>query len=275
VVIVTALIALVQLDAAKTGKPGIIAIAVGSTALVAQSTIATASSALRSVGAAIADVPRLSAENAALRVRARALAAENARLNEALADAPEARALAREAAREPRGIVARTIGYDPENVSRQLTLDRGLAQGIHIDDGVVDEDGVVGRVIAATPFESTVLLVTDGASKVPAVVQRGRWWGIATGTGSRIRLQYVSQDAKLRVGDVVVTGTGRSFAAGLTIGRISHIDHPEGGLYQTAAVEPAVPFGRISRVIVLPHAERGGMDDPADPTADVDRATPQ
>ena len=50
---------------------------------------------------------------------------------------------------------------------------------------------------------------------------------------------------------MVVTGAGRSFRAGLVIGRISAIDHPEGALYQTALVEPAVAFGRIAHVVVV------------------------
>ncbi len=251
-VIVTALIALIQLDAAKSGKPSILAVAVGSSALYVQSAVTAASSALRDAGSGLSDAPRLAGENAALRARNRELAAENAQLSEALAEVPDARAIARAQALEPGGVVASIIGYDPENVFRQITLDRGANGGIAPDQGVVTEDGIVGRVIAVTPLESTVLLVTDGASKVPAVVQRGRWWGIATGTNGRIRLQYVSQDAKLRVGDTVVTGEGRSFHAGLAIGKITRVDHPEGALYQTAVVEPAVPFGRLSHVVVLP-----------------------
>jgi rod shape-determining protein MreC len=267
VVIVAALIALVQLDAAKTGKPSILAVAFGSSVLYLQSALATTSGALRGAGSGLADVPRLSAENAELRKRNRALTAVNARLNEALAQAPEARAIAAERALEPGGTIALAIGYDPENVSRQITLDHGDGAGLRPGDGVVNEDGVVGRVVAVTPLESTVLLVTDGASKVPAVVQRGRWWGIATGTGSRIRLQFVSQDAKLRVGDKVVTGEGRSFHAGLAIGTITRVDHPEGALYQTAVVEPAVAFGRLSHVLVLPQPH-GPDRDAANPRTD-------
>jgi cell shape-determining protein MreC len=102
------------------------------------------------------------------------------------------------------------------------------------------------------PISSKVLLVIDAASKLPAVVQRGRWWAIAVGTQTRIKLQYISQDAKLRRGDVVVTGEGRSFHAGTPIGRIAQISPPNAGaLDQTAVVEPAVSFGSLSRVLVL------------------------
>jgi rod shape-determining protein MreC len=251
-VIVAALIALVQLDAAKSGKPSILADAVTSTAFVFQSTVATVSGAVRGVGAGIAAAPHLATQNAELREKNRALRAENARLREALARSPEATAIASAMSAIPGGIEASAIGYDPENIDRIITLDRGSRAGIAADDGVVNEDGVVGRIVSATPLESTVLLVTDGASKVPAVVQRGRWWGIATGTNGRIRLEYISQDAKLRVGDAVVTGAGRSFRAGLPLGTIARVDHPDGALYQSAVLDPAAAFGRISRVIVVP-----------------------
>jgi cell shape-determining protein MreC len=70
------------------------------------------------------------------------------------------------------------------------------------------------------------LLIVDAASKLPAVVQHGRWWAIAIGTQTHLKLQYVSQDAKLQVGDVVVTGEGRSFHAGTLIGRICRFRRP-------------------------------------------------
>ncbi len=251
-VIVAALIALVQIDAAKSGKPSIIVIAVTSSAVFVQSAIAQTGNFARGLGQTLGDAPHLTGDNARLRERTTDLEHENDRLRETLAQAPELRALAAALANEPGSIAASTIGFDPENVSRTIVIDRGTGAGIKRDDGVINAEGVVGRVIDATPATSTVLLVSDGASKVPAVVQRGRWWGIATGTNGRVRMQYVSQDAKLKIGDVVVTGSGRSFRAGLKIGTIAKIVHPEGALYQTALVEPAVSFGRISRVLVVP-----------------------
>ncbi|MBV9407828.1 MAG: rod shape-determining protein MreC, partial [Candidatus Eremiobacteraeota bacterium] len=94
---------------------------------------------------------------------------------------------------------------------------------------------------------------TDATSKLPAVVQHGRWWAIAVGTSTRLKLQYVSQDAKLKVGDRVVTGEGRSFHAGVLIGRIIQVEpEPAGALDQTAIVQPAVDLSALSRVLVLP-----------------------
>ena len=252
-IIVAAAIALVQLESLRTGKPSLISIAVASVAVFAQGAATALQNGAHGAATAVADAPQLASQNAALREKNRVLRIENARLREALAAAPGAQAIARAAARFEAGVSANVVGYDPEALSRTVTLDRGAQAGIKLDDGVVNDDGVVGRIVAIAPFSSTVLLATDGASKVPAVVQRGRWWGIATGTNTSIRLEYVSQDAKLKAGDVVVTGEGRSFHAGLEIGRIARVDHPEGALYQTALVKPAVAFGRLERVLVVSH----------------------
>jgi len=82
-------------------------------------------------------------------------------------------------------------------------------------------------------------------------VQRGRWWGIATGADGTIGLRYVSQDARLRPGDRVVTGNGRSFRAGIPLGLVSTVVFPSGALYKSAAIDPAVDFGRLEHVVVL------------------------
>jgi rod shape-determining protein MreC len=256
-VIAAALVALVQLDAAKTGKPGPIAAAVTSVFLVVETGVNGAAEGLRGATGALGDAPHLYAINSDLSARNAALAAENARLREALAESPSAGALDRALQAHPGGVEAATIGYDPENTSRIITIDKGSQAGIERESGVVDADGSVGRVIEVDPFTSKVLLVTDPASKVPAVVQRGRWWGIASGTNSHIVLQFVSQDAKLAVGDAVVTGRGRSFAAGIALGTIASISHPDGALYQTAILQPAVSFGRLDRVVVLPRSAEG------------------
>jgi rod shape-determining protein MreC len=251
-IIVIAAIALIQVNAAKGGRPSFFDITVGSLVGVGQRLVTGTLDGIAHAGGAIADVPRYYAENERLNAKNRELAAENARLRDALSEVPGAAALQRALATNPKGIPASTIGVDLEGQTRTITLDRGSTSGITVDAAVVDADGAVGRVVSVQPFVSRVLLLTDPTSKIPAIAQRGRWWGIATGTNAHIQLQYVSQDAPLRVGDLVVTGEGRTFHAGVAIGRVTTIYRPQGALYQAAVLEPAARFGRIGRVLVLP-----------------------
>lgn len=197
--------------------------------------------------------PGLASENGRLRDENTMLRTQNDELQERLSRAPAANDFAQARLAHPDGIPATVIGFDPEGATRTITIDRGLKDGVQRDDGVVTGQGVVGRIVEVGPLSSNVLLVTDATSKLPAVVQKGRWWAIAVGTSTRVKLQYVSQDAKLHVGDRVVTGEGRSFHAGVLIGRIKQVEPiAAGALAQTAIVQPAADLSALTYVVVLP-----------------------
>jgi len=253
VVIVAALVALLQLDFARNGRTSPLTLTVTSVTAWAQLAVATIADVSRNAFTTVVRAPSLSSENARLSAENAALRTQNDELQEQLARIPAEQDLAQAKLAHPSGIAATVIAYDPEATLREITIDRGLKDGVHRDDGVISGDGVVGRVIEVDPLSSKVLLVTDPTSKLPALVQHGRWWTIAVGTSTRIKLQYVSQDAKLKVGDRVVTGEGRSFHAGVLIGRIRSIDpSAAGALDQSAVVQPAVNLSAVSRVLVVP-----------------------
>ncbi|MDQ2681554.1 MAG: rod shape-determining protein MreC [Candidatus Eremiobacteraeota bacterium] len=206
---------------------------------------------VRSGFANVVNIPHLDRENAALQAENRQLSQENARLHEtAAADAAQL-ALKPHLEEYPSAVQARVIGFPPENDSRSVTISAGSRAKITRDDGVLAADGVVGRVAEASPFTSKVILLTDYTSSVPAIVQRGRWWGIAKGNLADLRLEYVSQDATLKIGDKVVTGEARSFHSGALIGTIVSIEKSDSSLYQTAIVKPAVDFGSLDRLVIV------------------------
>ena len=252
-VIVAALVALLQLDFARSGRTSPLTLTVTAVSAYLQLAASAVVNGVRGGVTNVARTPGLANDNARLRAENDALRARNDELQERLAEAPAAQELANAQLAHPDGIAATVIGYDPEATTHVLTISTGARDGVSRDDGVVTGDGVIGRVVDVGPFSSNVLLVTDPTSKLPAVVQHGRWWAIAVGTSTRLKLQYVSQDAKLKVGDRVVTGEGRSFHAGVLIGRIIQVEpEPAGALDQTAIVQPAVDLSALSRVLVLP-----------------------
>lgn len=213
--------------------------------------IAATVGAVRSGATTIVALPALERENARLRTRNRQLVLENARLHE-LAAQYAAESAIRPVVELDRGIEARVVGFPPENESRAVTIDKGSREGVRRDDGVVNADGAVGRIASTGPWTSTVVLETDYTSRIPAIVGRGRWWGIARGNLSSVVLEYVPQDAPLRVGDTVVTGEGRSFHSGVPIGTVAAIERGDATLYQTAVLKTVVDFDALDRVVVIP-----------------------
>lgn len=248
-----ALVALLQLDFARAGRTSPLTVTVTAVSAYVQLVVSVVVNGARGGADAVVRTPGLAAENGRLRADDVKLRAANDELQERLARIPAAQDLATAKLAHPDGIPALVIGYDPEAATHVVTIDRGAKDGVHRDDGVATGRGVVGRVVEVSPFSSKVLLVTDATSKLPAVVQHGRWWAIAVGTSTRVKLQYVSQDAKLKLGDRVVTGEGRSFRAGILIGTIKQLEPVSAGaLDQTAIVQPAADLSALSNVVVLP-----------------------
>jgi rod shape-determining protein MreC len=251
-IIVAALVALVQVSAARTGNPSPLTTGVTSSALAGQEVISALISAVVNGGTTVAGLPGLARDNTDLRQRNRQLEQENARLNEQVAAYREEVAIAPRLNDYPRAVQARVIGYPPENGIETVTIDKGTSSHVHRDDGVLAAEGVVGRVVEAGPFASKVALITDFTSTIPALVQRGRYWGVARGNQTSVRLDYVSQDAPLRAGDRVITGEARSFHSGALIGTIVSVERSPSTLYQTAVLKPAVNFSRLDRLVVVP-----------------------
>ncbi|MBV9719026.1 MAG: rod shape-determining protein MreC [Candidatus Eremiobacteraeota bacterium] len=250
IIIAAALLALLQISAQRSGATSPISAVAGSVIEIGETGVAIAIRDARVFGSNVLALPSLERQNAQLRARNLALIEENARLHElAAADAAESRT-------QPivdlyHGVEARVVGFPPENESRAVTIDKGYRAGVRRDDGVLAADGVVGRVASAGPFSSSVVLVTDYTSRIPAIVQRGRWWGIARGNLGSVLVEYIPQDAPLRAGDVVVTGEGRSFHSGVPIGVVKSIERGDATLYQTAVLKTAVDLGSLDRVVVV------------------------
>lgn len=252
VIIVAALVALIQVSAARTGTTSPFSAAVDSVAGAFELALGWTTIAARGGMSKVAQTPHLWRENAQLHAQNARLTQANARLIEALATAVAARALAPTLAQNTRALEARVIGFPPEGESQSVTINSGARNGIHRDDGVVNADGVVGRIAEVTPFVSKVVLISDFTSSIPAMIAGGRWWGIAKGNLTSVRMEYISQDARVRVGDHVITGEARSFHSGALIGTIERIERSDTGLYQTATVRPATDLNSLDRVVVIP-----------------------
>lgn len=252
VIIVAALVALVQVTAARAGSTSPLSAAVDSITDVFQTLAGVATVTARTALLGLSQTPHLLRDNGTLRAENARLAQENAHLQELLAAGGADRQLAPMLSEYARSVEGRVIGFPPENETQAVTINKGYHDGIARDDGVINAQGVVGRVLEATPFVSKIVLITDYTSSVPAMIQRGRWWGIAKGNLTSVRVEFISQDAPIRVGDRVVTGEARSFHSGALIGTVKKIERSDTGLYQTAIVAPAADLSALDRIVVIP-----------------------
>ncbi|ACM21822.1 cell shape-determining protein MreC [Geotalea daltonii FRC-32] len=150
-------------------------------------------------------------------------------------------------------LAAGVIGEDGSPWFKTLFLDRGAAEGLQEGMPVVAVDGVIGRLVKVAAESSRVLLLTDHASGIAAVVQRSRARGVVKGTGDgRCSLEFTLRDEDVKVGDVIVTsGVGGGFPKGLKVGEVTMVKKGAYGIFQTVEVRPAVNISRLEEVLVL------------------------
>jgi rod shape-determining protein MreC len=98
--------------------------------------------------------------------------------------------------------------------------DAGVEQGVAIGNPVMNERGLLGRIVGVAHGVSRVLLLTDVASRTPVLVDRTGARAILTGDGgANPRLSYMRGTDPVKAGDRVLTsGDGGVFPRGLPVG---------------------------------------------------------
>ena len=147
------------------------------------------------------------------------------------------------------------IGEDSSSWFKTVVIDRGSVDGLREGMPVVANDGVVGQLVKVAAGSSRVLLLTDHASGIAAVVQRSRARGVVKGTGGgRCSLEFAQQDDDVKVGDAIITsGIGGIFPKGLPIGEVTMVKKGEYGIFQTVEVRPRVNLDRLEELLVILH----------------------
>jgi len=130
-------------------------------------------------------------------------------------------------------------------------IDKGRADGVTVDMPVVDESGLVGRVVSVTASEARIRLISDPTMRVAVRVERTGETGVLTGRGSgALVLEMFNTEAKLQKGDLLVTADGR-FPAGISVATILEDAEAEVGFSLRTTAVTTAQLSRIDFVLVL------------------------
>ncbi len=194
-------------------------------------------------------------DNKQFKARLESLEAQNARLQELSHENDRLRGLMKMSSENnvPVSVVANVIGYDASNWVKSISIDKGSSDGVQRGQPVIGAAGVVGQVIAAAPKSSRVLLLTDHASGVDAIIQSSRARGVVEGLGGSVcRWRFVLAADEVKIGDKVITsGADGIYPKGLLLGVVSDVDENSKGLFQSVEIDPAEDFLKLETVLVL------------------------
>ena len=151
-------------------------------------------------------------------------------------------------------LIAERLAIDLDPYSRRIVLNKGIRDGVHVGQSLIDANGIMGQVVEAGPFSSSAVLITDPSHALPVQVRRSGLLGIAVGTGplDQLELTHVPVNADVLVGDVLVTsGLGGRFPAGYPVGRVVNVERDAGRPFAQVTVESSANLERNREVLLV------------------------
>ena len=153
---------------------------------------------------------------------------------------------------------AKIVLWSSSNWSSSFTISKGETSGIELGDPVITEYGVVvGQITELGSTWATVSTVIDVDMSVGAFVGVTGASGMVIGEYSfmkknQAKLTYMADGAQIFVGDDVLTsGSGGAFPAGLVIGKLSAVKTESGGQLQYGVVNPGCDFSQLVQVFII------------------------
>lgn len=157
-------------------------------------------------------------------------------------------------------VPARVVAMGPaQSFSRTVTIDAGTRSGVHPDMTVLNNDGLVGRVLRADRATATVLLLVDQESVVGGRLGSSMEVGFLRGRGrvagsARLDLELVDDTADTAAGDPLVSWgskNGAPYVAGIPIGRVTSVHSTPREQSKQAVIAPFVDFTSLDLVGVV------------------------
>lgn len=166
-------------------------------------------------------------------------------------------------------IAAEVTGREADNWYEKLTINKGSKDGISENMAVVDQNGLLGKIVNVTENTSEVLLIIDSAGSLGGMLQKSSIQGVLQGIGGGkglINMTKLPYNADIQLNDVVITsGVGGVFPAGLLVGTVVKVNTSADGLSKEAIIQPYADFNDIQFVLVVhPSAKTETADDDTD-----------
>lgn len=190
--------------------------------------------------------------------RMTALEAENARLRDLL----EARAQVRDEVR-----VAEIMAVDANPYRHNIVIDIGEREGAYDGQAIVDVTGVIGQIIETGLTTSQAMLISDPSHSLPVEVNRNGLRTIANGTGEfgRLVLPFVTNNADIRPGDLLVTsGLGGAFPAGYPVAVVDTVNRIPQEPFADVTATPAAALDQVREVMLIWSSPKSRDEEPND-----------
>ncbi len=158
-------------------------------------------------------------------------------------------------------IMAHVINNSVTHAHNYLTIDKGALDGVKPDMGVIDQNGIVGKVNVVGPHSARVISLLNNNLRISCKVRNSEQVGSLVWDGkdtSTALLEELPRHAKFSKGDTIVTsGYSTAFPEGVPVGVVIEEKKYHDENFYTLSVRLFTDFTTLSTVRVV-------VDDMAD-----------
>ena len=151
--------------------------------------------------------------------------------------------------------MARVVSKDITEQTNLLTIDVGSRDSVEAGMPVINEQGIVGRVVLTSPRYSVVMPHQNTLFRVPGVIEALGREGIVRWDGQsvdQLTMDRVVKTEPVEPGMLVVTSPFSGvFPAGVPIGRVDTAYAAAGRNDYVIRLDPAAPISEVGFVYVL------------------------
>lgn len=162
---------------------------------------------------------------------------------------------------------ARIIAMDINQAYNYLTVNVGARDSVAVDMAVVDENGIVGKVIFVSENYARVMPYNNPNFRLPATILPIGATGVVRWDADhrhRLMMEYVSRTERVLPGQLVVTsGFSGIFPAGYSVGYVDSTATQTGKNEMQIFLQPTSPIDRAQYVFVVlsrPDPERLALE---------------
>ncbi len=152
---------------------------------------------------------------------------------------------------------AQIIGRDPSAWFDNCVINRGSLDGVKLNMPIVNNGGLIGRVVAVSPLTAQINLVTKDKSGLGGVIGElgtSNAIGVVSGNGKRelLEMGYVPGTVEVQVGEVVyTTGQDGIYPPGLKLGEVAEVRPGSATVPQQIFIKPSAKLFAMQEVAVL------------------------
>ncbi len=194
--------------------------------------------------------------------------AENERLRQALVDASTKVSILEEAGREnirlrsilgfepPTGyglLPAKVLSVSGDRLPTTAVINKGSEDGVGLNQPIINEEGLLGKVISVSSRYATVQLLTDPTNRVAVRISESREMGIAKYSPRQgLIVDNVPAQGDVKQGDLVISsGLGGIYPPGLVVGTVIAVERPKQEPFLVVRLAPAADYNSLDELFVL------------------------